>query len=297
MPRPPAWLSALLAAAVLIVPLWGVLDRPLGLEPGQGIALGIVLAALILWVTEAVPLFVTSVGIGLAGATLLAPSLGVASDTFITPFASDVILLFLGGFVLSAVLERHGLAERAACQFFQAAEADGSAVGLQDHLAARQHRRGPATEHAVAVGFIEIAHADDLLGSVELEHRRDHPRCVAADHVEALPIGGIDRRQHGLLDVDDVLAQRRQRHRTGMQLHPEVLRIPRRLRRRIKAARQQPRHLGGRIVGDTDTGPILTTRTGGSVGLDGGSAGAEDQKQGKGAGRTKVHDVSRKPDL
>jgi len=114
MPRPPAWLSALLAAAVLIVPLWGVLDGPLGLAAGQGIALGIVLAALVLWVTEAVPLFVTSVGIALAGATLLAPALGVSSDTFIVPFASDVILLFLGGFVLSAVLERHGLAERLA---------------------------------------------------------------------------------------------------------------------------------------------------------------------------------------
>lgn len=114
MPRPPAWLSALLAAAVLIVPLWGVLDRPFGLAAGQGIALGIVLAALVLWVTEAVPLFVTSVGIALAGATLLAPALGVSSDTFIIPFASDVILLFLGGFVLSAVLERHGLAERLA---------------------------------------------------------------------------------------------------------------------------------------------------------------------------------------
>jgi sodium-dependent dicarboxylate transporter 2/3/5 len=114
MPRLPRWISALIALVVLIVPSLGALDRALALGAGQGIALGIVLAALVLWVTEAVPLFVTSVGIALAGATLLGPALGVSSDTFIVPFASDVILLFLGGFVLSAVMERHGLAERLA---------------------------------------------------------------------------------------------------------------------------------------------------------------------------------------
>lgn len=114
MTRLPSWLAAALAALAILVPALGVLDGPLGLGLGQGIALGIVLAALVLWVTEVVPLFVTSVGIALVGATLLAPALGVSSDTFIVPFASDIILLFLGGFVLSAVLERHGLAERLA---------------------------------------------------------------------------------------------------------------------------------------------------------------------------------------
>lgn len=110
----PPWLIGILAALVLVIPSLGLLNAPLGLGAGQGIALGIVLLALVLWVTEVVPLFVTSVGIGLAGATLLAPAIGVRSDTFIVPFASDVILLFLGGFVLSAVLEKHGLAERLA---------------------------------------------------------------------------------------------------------------------------------------------------------------------------------------
>ncbi len=114
MPHLPRWLGALLAAIGLIAPASGALDGALALGPGQGIALGIVLAALVLWVSEAVPLFVTSVGVGLAGATLLAPAIARPSETFVVPFASDVILLFLGGFALSAVLERHGLADRLA---------------------------------------------------------------------------------------------------------------------------------------------------------------------------------------
>src|SRR5690606_7163715 len=107
--------AALLAATVaLLLPASGLLDGAWRLGTGQGLALGIVLCALVLWVSEAVPLFVTGVGVGLAGAAWLAPVLAVAPETFVAPFASDVILLFLGGFVLSGVLERHGVAERLA---------------------------------------------------------------------------------------------------------------------------------------------------------------------------------------
>lgn len=116
MPTVPRWLSLAFAATLLIVFGLGGFDRPFGLSGGQGLALGIVLGALVLWVTEAVPLFVTGMAVGLVGAVSLAPRLGVPSQTFIQPFASDVILLFLGGFVLSAMMERHGLARRLAAQ-------------------------------------------------------------------------------------------------------------------------------------------------------------------------------------
>jgi sodium-dependent dicarboxylate transporter 2/3/5 len=100
-----------LASAVLVfvLPSSSVLDGGLGLESGKWPALGIVLVALVPWVAEAVPLFVTGGLVALVGAAVLAPWLGVPSATFVTLFASDVSLLFLGGFVLSDVLRAHGL--------------------------------------------------------------------------------------------------------------------------------------------------------------------------------------------
>lgn len=114
MPRVPRAVPPILAAVLLLGLSSGLFNATLGLKGGQGVALGILLAALVLWVSEAVPLFVTGIGVGLLGAVWLAPALGVPPETFVAPFASDVILLFLGGFVLSSVLEEHGLAERLA---------------------------------------------------------------------------------------------------------------------------------------------------------------------------------------
>lgn len=105
-----AKVAALVGGAfAFAVPASGLLDGWLGLGTGQGPALGIVLLALVYWVSEAVPLFVTGALVALLGAAVLAPWLGLPSATFVTPFASDVSLLFLGGFVLSEVLRAHGL--------------------------------------------------------------------------------------------------------------------------------------------------------------------------------------------
>ena len=79
-------------------------------RPGY-IALGILLTAATLWLTEAVPLFVTSLLILLLSIVWLAPemrSAGMAVDdaAFLAPFFSDIILLFLGGFVMSTALRK-----------------------------------------------------------------------------------------------------------------------------------------------------------------------------------------------
>lgn len=85
-------------------------------QPGK-IGLGIFVAAIFLWISEAVPLFITSFVIlaleilllGLPGAALHLPKGGYA--IFLTPFFSPVILLFLGGFTIAAALEKYGLGE------------------------------------------------------------------------------------------------------------------------------------------------------------------------------------------
>ena len=84
----------------------------------SGIVLAIGIAAM-LWVSEAVPLFVTSFVILALSVTWLRGAMvahGMEADAgeFMAPFASDIIMLFLGGFVLSAALHKFELDERLA---------------------------------------------------------------------------------------------------------------------------------------------------------------------------------------
>ena len=107
-----------LAGAALVGGLVGVFE-PLGLSGAEQAALSIVLVAGVLWVTEAVPLFVTSLGVlGLALVwlvpTLERAGLAASASHYTGPFFSDVILLFLGGFTLSAAMRKHRFDERLA---------------------------------------------------------------------------------------------------------------------------------------------------------------------------------------
>lgn len=87
-----------------------------GMTPPGYVALGILLIAAVLWVTEAVPLFVTSLTVLFLSIVWLMPCMKVAEmdvskTMFLAPFFSDVIVLFLGGFALSAALHRRQLDE------------------------------------------------------------------------------------------------------------------------------------------------------------------------------------------
>lgn len=91
----------------------------LGVEPSAGIALSILMLAALSWVSEVIPLFVTSLLVLVLNIIWLLPELEaqniqVTASTFSAPFFSDVILLFLGGFVLSASFARFGLDVRLA---------------------------------------------------------------------------------------------------------------------------------------------------------------------------------------
>lgn len=91
----------------------------LGMSPPAQVAAVLLLAAAALWISEAVPLFVTSFFLLAASLCWLAPTLAfygapVPEATFTAPFFSDVTLLFLGGFTLAAGLQRFQLDERLA---------------------------------------------------------------------------------------------------------------------------------------------------------------------------------------
>lgn len=100
----------LVAGGAMAAAQHGWFAGPLGLTRPAELTLGIALCAAALWVTEAVPLFVTSLVVLGLELVLLAPALeGAHSTLFLNAFFSDITLLFLGGFVLSAAIERVGL--------------------------------------------------------------------------------------------------------------------------------------------------------------------------------------------
>ncbi len=86
--------------------------------PAQ-VAFVILLIAATLWISEAVPLFVTSFVVLGLGLVWLVPrmrrdGMAISESELLAPFFSDVILLFLGGFVLSAALHKYRLDEQMA---------------------------------------------------------------------------------------------------------------------------------------------------------------------------------------
>ncbi len=108
-----------LTVAVLAIFLSGLGYETLaseGMSPPGYVALAILLIAAILWVTEAIPLFVTSLVVLFLSIVWLMPVMrsagsDVNQQMFLSPFFSDVIVLFLGGFALSAALHKRQIDE------------------------------------------------------------------------------------------------------------------------------------------------------------------------------------------
>lgn len=89
------------------------------INEAQAVSLMILIIAVTLWVSELIPLFVTSFVILFLEITWLLPELkhlgiDVVKQDFFSPFFSNIILLFLGGFVLSSTLSKYGLDQRIA---------------------------------------------------------------------------------------------------------------------------------------------------------------------------------------
>lgn len=80
------------------------------LERSQEAAFGIVMLAATLWISELIPLFLVSFVILAASLVFLTPHLNPLDyQRFFQPFFSPTILLFLGGFVLSKLLQEYSL--------------------------------------------------------------------------------------------------------------------------------------------------------------------------------------------
>ncbi|MGL1957094.1 MAG: SLC13 family permease [Colwellia sp.] len=97
----------------------------------QEITTMILIVAAILWVTEWVSLFVVSFLILALEIVWLLPALNVLgidvnSSVFFSPFFSNIILLFMGGFVLSSLMQKYGLDIRFAQTILKKTKGDPS---------------------------------------------------------------------------------------------------------------------------------------------------------------------------
>ena len=82
---------------------------PLDLPAEQQTVAAVLLAVIIMWITEPIPIPVA----GLVGAALLILlGVGEDADTVLAPFGSGTIFTFIGAFILAQSMLKHGLARR-----------------------------------------------------------------------------------------------------------------------------------------------------------------------------------------
>lgn len=110
-------------------------SRTLGVTPPEEAALIILLVTAILWIFETIPLFVTSLMVLFLSIIWLLPmmqntGLEVTKEHFLLAFFGDITMLFMGGFVLSILLNKYGLARRMANWMLQKTGEDASKVML-----------------------------------------------------------------------------------------------------------------------------------------------------------------------
>lgn len=92
-------------------------------------ALGILLLAATLWITESIPLYATSILIVLFQILFIREST-IGAEEALAPFFSPIIALFLGGFVLAAALGKYGLDMKIANEILKRAGKTPSKVML-----------------------------------------------------------------------------------------------------------------------------------------------------------------------
>jgi len=85
-----------------------------GLEKQEEISTIILIATAIFWVSEALPLYITSLGVLFFQIVWLLPALhetgiNASKEDFLIAFFGDLTLLFMGGFVLAALLNKYGI--------------------------------------------------------------------------------------------------------------------------------------------------------------------------------------------
>ncbi len=105
----------ILLFGVLIISYFShVFQSFLGLNKQEEISAIILIATAILWVSEALPLYITSLAVLFFQILWLLPVLeengiNASKEDFLIAFFGDITLLFMGGFVLASLLNKYGI--------------------------------------------------------------------------------------------------------------------------------------------------------------------------------------------
>ncbi|MEM1108845.1 MAG: DASS family sodium-coupled anion symporter [Planctomycetota bacterium] len=126
------WITILIAAVAAVVTYYGL---PYQVDELARRTAAIFVVAVIFWATELIPLYATSLMIIGMQIVFLAGSGGMAEKfptvdgqglenlpnytVFLAPFASGIIILFMGGFLLSAAVTKHGLDKKIAARLLK----------------------------------------------------------------------------------------------------------------------------------------------------------------------------------
>lgn len=116
---------AIIVTPIIILLILGALNQFqqwFHFNEAQEVSFIILIIAALLWISEGVPLFITSFIIVFLQIVWLLPAINqlaveenqISENIFLAPFFTNIILLFLGGFVLSSMLHKYGLDRRMA---------------------------------------------------------------------------------------------------------------------------------------------------------------------------------------
>jgi len=117
----------LVSAAAVAAALSG-LPESIGMERASAAAAALLVIAAVCWITEVIPLHITSLLVLAVALVWIEPMTDAGPTAYLSPFFSNVILLFLGGFTLSAALHKLRIDEQIAR--FVLARAGGSMPAL-----------------------------------------------------------------------------------------------------------------------------------------------------------------------
>ena len=111
----PRWVGRAVRLGVAVLAFIVIVNLPVAIPPLQLRVLAIVVVAAILWFSEALPLFVTS----LLVPVLLAFSTDLKPEQLFTPFFDPIVALFFASFVLAVALSKYELDHKAAAFAFR----------------------------------------------------------------------------------------------------------------------------------------------------------------------------------
>ncbi|MDF1698354.1 MAG: DASS family sodium-coupled anion symporter [Saprospiraceae bacterium] len=108
----PNYIILFILLGLLLLYFFHGLEAWFGVSRPEEISIIILIATAVLWISEALPLYITSLGVLFVQIFWLLPALqdkGIVADRddFLISFFGDITLLFMGGFVLAALLNKY----------------------------------------------------------------------------------------------------------------------------------------------------------------------------------------------